>query len=66
MLKLKHESIGNGQSIEFSIGDDSNLYFRGQLYGLNDTALKQDISSEAHNSAYSIYPSSTKMHNDLK
>lgn len=40
MLKLKREFIENGQTTEFSIGNDSNLYFRGHLCIPNDTSLK--------------------------
>ncbi|KAA3470689.1 reverse transcriptase [Gossypium australe] len=53
--------VKNGQTTEFSIGDDGNLYFRGRLCILNDLILKQDILSEARNDIYSIHPGSTKI-----
>ncbi|KAA3483620.1 DNA/RNA polymerases superfamily protein [Gossypium australe] len=65
-LKLKHDLIKNGQTIKFSIDDDSKLYFRGLLCVPNDTTLKRDILSEAHSSAYLIQHGSTKMYRDLK
>ncbi|KAA3466288.1 DNA/RNA polymerases superfamily protein [Gossypium australe] len=54
-LKLKCESIENSKTTVFSIGDDSNLYFRGRLCIPDNMVLKQNILSEAHSSAYSIH-----------
>ncbi|KAA3483292.1 integrase [Gossypium australe] len=65
-FKLRHELVKNGQTKEFSIGDYSNLYFKGRLCILNDIVLKQDILSEAHSSIYYIHPGNTRMYNDLK
>ncbi|KAA3470716.1 integrase [Gossypium australe] len=45
-LNLERESIENGQTIGFSIGDYSNLDFRGRLYVPNDMTLKHDILSK--------------------
>ncbi|KAA3485251.1 IPP transferase [Gossypium australe] len=42
------------------------MYFHNRLCVPNNSELKRDILSEAHNSTYSIHPGRTKMFNDLK
>ena len=46
--------------------DQGVLRFGNRLCVPDKAALKQQILSEAHESAYSIHPGSTKMYQDLK
>jgi hypothetical protein len=46
--------------------DNGILWFRKRLCVSEDQAVRQAILSEAHESAYSIHPGSTKMYLDLK
>ncbi|KAK5819359.1 hypothetical protein PVK06_024350 [Gossypium arboreum] len=51
---------------EFSIDDECILRYHNRICVPNNSDLKNDILSEAHNSMYSIHPGSTKMYGDLK
>ncbi|KAJ9556625.1 LOW QUALITY PROTEIN: hypothetical protein OSB04_011239 [Centaurea solstitialis] len=48
---------------EFRIDDD---HFRDRLYVLNNSELRNQILTEAHNSVFSVHPGTTKMYLDLK
>ena len=65
MIKLKEE-MDKGKKTEFQIRDD-DMIVKGQRmcvpkYG----EPKRDIMEEAHSSAYSMHPGSTKMYRTLK
>jgi hypothetical protein len=46
--------------------DNGILWFGKRLCVPEDQSIRQIILREAHESAYSIYPGSTKMYLDLK
>ena len=51
---------------EFRIDDDHVLWFRDCLCVPNNSEVKDLILTEAHNSMFSVHPSTTKMYRDLK
>lgn len=65
-LLSKFKIVEGGEKSNFEIGENECLYVWGRLCIPNDTNLKRELLSEAHNSAYSIHPGCTKMYNDLK
>jgi hypothetical protein len=54
-----------GKSPGFWIDDNGTLWFGKRLCVPEDPAIRQSILREAHDSAYSIHPGSTKMYLDL-
>ena len=46
--------------------DDGIIQHGGRLWVLDEEGLRKEIMKEAHSSAYSIHPGSTKMYKDLK
>ena len=65
MIKLKEE-IEKGKKAEFQIRD-GGIKVKGQrICVLEYGELKRDIMEEAHSSAYSMHPGSTKMYKTLK
>ena len=58
--------LKKGKAPHFREDDQSTLWCKNQIYvpGVND--LRKSILSEAHDTAYSIHPGSTKMYYDLK
>jgi len=46
--------------------DQGTVWYGKRIYVPNSKSIKDKILSEAHNSAYSIHPGSTKMYLDLK
>jgi hypothetical protein len=65
-LKKIAEDIVIGKSPGFRMDDNGILWFGKRLCVLEDQAIRQAILREAHESAYSIHPGSTKMYLDLK
>jgi hypothetical protein len=66
--KIK-EIVGNipkGKASGFHLDDKGTLWFGKRLCVLEDKAIREVILREAHKSAYSIHPGSTKMYMDLK
>ncbi|KAL0556899.1 hypothetical protein IC582_005416 [Cucumis melo] len=55
-----------GQTAEFSLSSDGGLLFERRLCVPSDCAVKTELLSEAHSSAFSMHPGSTKMYQDLK
>ena len=55
-----------GQSRDFVIDREGTLHLGMRLYVPNVDELRREIMEEAHFSAYSIHPGSTKMYHDLK
>ena len=51
---------------EVHIGSDGLIMFRNRVYVPDDWVLKTDIMREAHKSKFVVYPSSTKMYQDMK
>ena len=58
--------VQQGQVRDFIIDREDTLRLRTRLYVLNVDELRKEIMEEAHFSAYSIHPGSTKMYHDLK
>lgn len=65
LLKLKTE-VKDGQHVDFVIQSDNSLWYQGKLCVPNNDELKWKIMKEAHETAYVVQPSSTKMCKDLK
>jgi hypothetical protein len=65
-LKEIAENVVIGKSLGFRIDDNGTLWFGKRLCVPEDSAIRQSILRETHESAYSIHPSSTKMYLDLK
>jgi hypothetical protein len=65
-LKKIAEDIVIGKSPGFQMDDNGILWFGKRLCVPEDQAVRQAILREAHESAYSIHPGSTKMYLDLK
>jgi transposase InsO family protein len=60
------ENIPKGKSLGFRTDEDGTLWFGKRLCVPEDKTLRDAILREAHESAYSIHPGSTKMYMDLK
>ena len=65
-MKEIAENIVIGKVPGFSMDDNGTLWFGKRLCVPEDKALREAILREAHESAYSIHPRSTKMYLDLK
>ena len=65
-LKEITENILIGKSPGFRMDDNGTLWFRKRLCVLENKAIQDAILHEAHESAYSIHPGSTKMYLDQK
>jgi hypothetical protein len=63
--KIK-ESMKQGEAPDFTEDDQGTVWFKGQLCVPETGDLRETILGEAHDSAYSIHPCSTKMYQDLK
>ena len=58
--------IGLGKAPDFTEDDQGTIWFKKRICVPEIEHLRQLILREAHDSAYSIHPGSTKMHQDLK
>ena len=58
--------IGNGKETKFTENEDGVLYDKDRVCVPNDSELKKSILEEAHSGSFAMYPSSTKMYQDLK
>jgi hypothetical protein len=65
-LKEIRQLIKDNKTSDFSEDSQVTLWLGKQICVPNLKHLKELILREAHDSAYSIHPSSTKMHKDLK
>jgi hypothetical protein len=63
--KIK-ESMKQGEAPDFTEDEQGTVWFKGQLCVPETGDLRETILREAHDSAYSIHPSSTKMYQNLK
>ena len=55
-----------GKAPEFTEDEQGTIWFRKRICVLDIEHLREMIMKEAHDSAYSIHPGSTKMYQDLK
>jgi hypothetical protein len=60
------EQIKEDKALGFSVDDQGILWYKKCLYVLEIKEIRELILREAHDSAYSIHPGSTKMYHDLK
>jgi hypothetical protein len=60
------EQIKEDQAPEFSVDEQGTLWYKKHLCVLEVKEIRELILHEAHDSAYSINPGSTKMYHDLK
>ena len=58
--------VQQGQSIYFIIDSEGVLHLGTRLCVPNVDELRKELMEEAHFSAYSVHPGSTKMYHDLK
>jgi hypothetical protein len=55
-----------GRGSDFTEDEQSTIWFKNRICVLEIDSLRETILKEAHDSAYSIHPGSTKMYQDLK
>jgi hypothetical protein len=65
-LKEIRQLIQNNKTSDFSEGSQGTIWLGNQICVPNLKPIKESILREAHDSAYSIHPGSTKMYKDLK
>jgi hypothetical protein len=58
--------ITEGRGPEFTKDEQGTIWFKNRICVPKINSLRETILKEAHDSAYSIHPSSTKMYQDLK
>jgi hypothetical protein len=63
--KIK-ESMKQGEAPDFTEDEQGTICFKNRLCVPETGDLRETILREAHDSAYSIHPDSTKMYQDLK
>nr|AAP73852.1 putative gag-pol polyprotein [Oryza sativa Japonica Group] len=60
------ERLAAGRAKEFSTDEKDVLWYKKRIYVPEQGGLRGLILKEAHESAYSLHPGSTKMYQDLK
>ena len=60
------ELIKSGRKTQLWKDDQGAIRFDTRLWVPDSENLRKEVLSEAHSSAYSIHPGSTKMYKDLK
>jgi hypothetical protein len=65
ILEIK-EQIKEEKTLGFSVDDQGMLWYKKRLCVLEVKEIRELILCEAHDSAYSIHPGSTKMYHILK
>jgi ribonuclease HI len=60
------KSMKQGEALDFTEDDQGTVWFKNRICGPETGDLRETILREAHDSAYSIHPGSTKMYQDLK
>jgi hypothetical protein len=63
--KIK-ESMKQGEAPDFTEDEQGTVWVKGRLWVPETGDFRETILREAHDSAYSIHPGSTKMYQDLK
>ena len=61
-MKTVHQS----ENTELTIDEDGVIRYGKRLWVPSEQGLRKEILKEAHSSAYSVHPGSTKMYKDLK
>jgi hypothetical protein len=65
-IKEIRETMEKGKAPDFTEDDEGTIWFRNRICVPDVGDLRKTILREAHDSAYSIHPGSTKMYPDLK
>jgi hypothetical protein len=65
LMKIRKHT-GENKAPDFRVDDQGTLWYKNRICVPEDGDFRQTIMGEAHNSAYSIHPGSTKMYMDLK
>ncbi|WVZ52573.1 hypothetical protein U9M48_003621 [Paspalum notatum var. saurae] len=65
-LQEIRESLKKGEAPDFKEDEQGTLWYKNRIYVPNVDNIRKLILSEAHDTAYSIHPGSTKMYYDLK
>jgi hypothetical protein len=60
------EQIKEDKALGFSVDDQGTLWYKKRISVRELKEIRESILREAHDSAYSIHPESTKMYHDLK
>ena len=60
------ELIKSGRKTQLWKDDQGAIRFDTRLWVPDSESLRKEVLSEAHSSAYSVHPGSTKMYKDLK
>jgi hypothetical protein len=63
--KIK-DLMAEGRGPDFTEDEQGTIWFKNRIYVPKIDSLRETILKEAHDSAYSIHPGSTKMYQDLK
>jgi hypothetical protein len=58
--------ITEGRGLDFTEDEQGTIWFKNRICVPGIHSLRETILKEAHDSVYSIHPSSTKMYQDLK
>nr|KYP63374.1 Retrotransposable element Tf2 [Cajanus cajan] len=58
--------LGTRKAVDFELGRDGILRFKGKICLPHDSELKKAVLDEGHKSRLSIHPGMTKMYQDLK
>jgi len=65
LLRIRNE-VEQGKAAGFVIDDDDVLRYRNGLCVPDVDDLRRELMVEAHQTVYTMHPSSTKMYKDLK
>ena len=65
-LQQRVQLVKNGDKIDYSIGEDGDLYYNNILCVLNVQELKKKLMYESHNTVFTMHPGGNKMYQDLK
>src|SRR5687767_14863172 len=65
LVRIRKQTGGN-KAPDFRVDDKDTLWYKDRICVPKEGGFRQTILDEAHNSAYSIHPGSTKMYMDLK
>ena len=57
---------GENKALDFGVDNKGTLWYKDRICVPQKGDFRQMIMDEAHNSAYSIHPGSTKMYMELK
>ena len=65
MIHIK-DDLGQQKFMTFEVGGDGIYMYQGRLCVHDVDGLWERILTEAHESRYTVHPSSTKIYQDLK